>query len=314
MQYIKANGTKIIFMIAVFSFLGVSIPHVGAFFGMSEPIAQGTLDTMWNICSFAAAAGIDILAGWLTLVMMNKDARGRDKAIIWTFIIALMVFSWYCNWLFDMLNSPHPVNVWAITAINLPFIGIWTVDQLTPLIVSALPVFIVAYASIAHLVDVKKETPVISLADLKQKAAEAQERAAAQVAIIKAQNMVNEEKATTAIGLGKTLWNKAINRGDKETISTKETQLQTQEQNTDKTSAMNAEDTTPISDDTQGQEQNEAPAQESRSKRTTGPLSLSVKEAALKLGVSETRVRDLRNKGKLRSTSRNAKLITIRSI
>src|SRR5258708_5580403 len=168
---------------------------------------------MWNICSFAAAAGIDILAGWLTLVMMNKDARGGDKAIIWTFIIALMVFSWYCNWLFDMLNSPHPVNVWAITAINLPFIGVWTVEQLTPIIVSALPVFIVAYASIAHLVDVKKVS--ISLAELQAQAAEAQERADAQVAIIKATNMVNEERATTAIGFGKTLWNKATNRSDK---------------------------------------------------------------------------------------------------
>jgi hypothetical protein len=215
MQYIKANGTKIIFMIAVFSFLGVSIPHVAAIFRMYEPVAKDMQDIAWNVCSFAAAAGIDILAGWLTLVMMNKDARGRDKAIIWAFIIALMVFSWYCNWLFDMLNSPHPVNVWSMTVINLPFIGIWTVDQLTPLIVSALPVFIVAYASIAHLVGVKNVAPVISLEELKQKAAEAQERAAAQVTIIKAQNMVNEEKATTAIGFGKTLWNKTINRGEK---------------------------------------------------------------------------------------------------
>lgn len=314
MAYIKANGTKIIFMIAVFSFLGVSIPHVAAIFRMYEPVAHGTNDIAWNVCSFAAAAGIDILAGWLTLVMMNKDARGRDKAIIWTFIIALMVFSWYCNWLFDELHSPHPINVWAITIISLPWAGSWTVDQLTPLVVSALPVFIVAYASIAHLVGVKNVTPVISLEELKQKAAEAQERADAQVAIIKANNMVNEEKATTAIGFGKTLWNKATNRSSKEVIPTEKTQPQTQEQNTDKTSAINTEDTTSITDDPQEQEQDEAPAQESRSKRTTGPLSLSVKEAALKLGVSETRVRELRNKGKLRSPSRNAKLVTIRSV
>ncbi len=224
---------------------------------------------------------------------------------IWAFILFLVAFSGYLNWHIAEHNA-----VAASTNLAGSFIPV--VD---PIIASMFPVLAIMYAVMArHIFAEAKETPVISLADLKQKAAEAQERAAAQVAIIKAQNMVNEEKATTAIGFGKTLWNKAINRGDKETISTKETQLQTQEQNTDKTSAMNAEDTTPISDDTQGQEQNEAPAQESRSKRTTGPLSLSVKEAALKLGVSETRVRDLRNKGKLRSTSRNAKLITIRSI
>src|SRR5258708_1999647 len=215
MQYIKENGTKIFFMIGVFSFLAVSIPHVGAIFRMYEPIAPGLLDTMWNICSFAAAAGIDVLAGWLTLVMMNKEARGRDKVIIWTFIIALMVFSWYCNWVFDELHSPHPINVWAITIISLPWLGSWTVDQLTPLVVSALPVFIVAYASIAHLVGVKQNVTVISLVDLQQKAAEAQARAQAEVAIIKAQNMVNENKVTTAIDLGKTLWNRAINRGEK---------------------------------------------------------------------------------------------------
>src|SRR5260221_12377366 len=92
-------------------------------------------------------------------------------------------------------------------------IGTWTVEQLTPLIVSALPAFVVAYASIAHLVDVKKVS--ISLADLQIQAAEAQARASAQVAIIKANNMINEERATTAIGFGKTLWNKATNRGDK---------------------------------------------------------------------------------------------------
>ena len=108
-----------------------------------------------------------------------------------------------------------PINVWAITIISLPWLGSWTVDQLTPLVVSALPVFIVAYASIAHLVGVKQNVTVISLVDLQQKAAEAQARAQAEVAIIKAQNMVNENKVTTAIDLGKTLWNRAINRGEK---------------------------------------------------------------------------------------------------
>ena len=314
MQYIKENGTKIVFMTAVFSFLAVSVPHVGAIFRMYEPIAQGPSDTMWNICSFAAAAGIDILAGWLTLVMMNKEARGRDKAIIWTFIIALMVFSWYCNWLFDMLHSPHPVNVWTWTVIDLPFIGVWTVEQLTPVIVSALPVFIVAYASIAHLVGIKKETTVISLADLQQKAAEAQARAQAEVAIIKAQNMVNENKVSTAIDLGKTLWNKATNNGKKEVLKTDETREQIADKDTEEIPAIKGEGITPKTDDSSGENTDKVEKLNSRSKPTTGPLSMSVKEAALMLGLSETRVRELKNKKVLHTTPRNNRLLITRSV
>lgn len=314
MQYIKENGTKIFFMIGVFSFLAVSIPHVGAIFRMYEPIAQGPLDAMWNICSFAAAAGIDVLAGWLTLVMMNKEARGRDKVIIWTFIIALMVFSWYCNWLFDELHSPHPINVWAITIISLPWIGSWTVDQLTPLIVSALPVFIVAYASIAHLVGVKQNVAVISLADLQQKAAEAQARAQAEVAIIQAQNMVNENKVSTAIDLGKTLWNKATNNGKKEAPKTDETRGLIADKDTDKIPVVKGEDNTPKAEDNSDENADKAEQINSRSKPITGPLSMSVKEAALMLGLSETRVRELKNKKVLHTTPRNNRLLITRSV
>jgi hypothetical protein len=197
LSYIRSNSTKIMFMAAVFSFLAVSIPHVSAIFRVYEPAAQGLIDVAWNLCSVGAATGIDVLAGWLTLVMMSKQASGRDKLIIWTFIIALMVFSWYCNWLFDMMNSPMRVNVWNIVLFNLPFVGVWSVQQLTPLVVSALPVFIVAYASIAHLVGVKQDAVVFTLDDLKQQAKEAEERAQAELTIIAAQAKVIDKKIET---------------------------------------------------------------------------------------------------------------------
>lgn len=318
MQYIRANGTKIIFMVAVFSFLGVSIPHVAAVFRMYEPVAQGMNDVMWNTCSAAAAAGIDILAGWLTLVMMNKDARGRDKSIIWAFIIALMVFSWYCNWLFDMLHSPHPVNVWAITIINLPWLGAWTVDQLTPLVVSALPVFIVAYASIAHLVETKQVAAPLSLEELQQQAAEAQARAAAQVAIIKSQAQVREESINANKSTMKSVFAWGNKKEDdvvlKDGSPTDDTQPQIREQHTDKIPAISAENATPLADENQEQESPKAPAQNTPSKHSTGPLSVSVKEAALMLGFSESYVRELKNKGKLHSPPRNNKLLTTKSI
>jgi hypothetical protein len=208
--YIKENATKLLFMAAVFSFLGVSIPKVAYVFHMYEPQSNGFFGLMWWVFAVLAAAGIDILAGYLTLVMMNKEARNRgDKFTIWVFIITLMGYSWYCNWLFDMKNSPHPIDFWSMGLINLPYFGKWTVDQLTPIIVAALPVFIVAYASIAHLVHVK--VAPISLEELQQKATEAQARAEAQVAIMKAQNMVNEEKAVGVIGVGKKVLKSALN-------------------------------------------------------------------------------------------------------
>jgi hypothetical protein len=191
--YIKENGTRIIFMLAVFSFLAVSIPHVAAIFRIYEPQHDG-YSWLWWTCSLGAAAGIDILAGWLTLVMMSKEVHKFDRGIIWAFIIALMLFSWYCNWLFDMLNNPIPTNVWGSTAIDLPFVGVWTVQQITPLMVSALPVFIIAYASIAHLVGVKKASVVLSLAELKVQAQEASERAAAELTIVTANAKVSDEK------------------------------------------------------------------------------------------------------------------------
>jgi hypothetical protein len=200
--FIKENATKIIFMAAVFSFLGVSVPKVASVFHIFEPDG-----VMWWIFAYLAAAGIDVLAGYLTLVMMNKETRTRDKIIIWTFIIALMGYSWYCNWLFNLINNPQPGNYWTIHPLGLPV----TLRDLTPIIISALPIFVVAYASIAHLVHVKVEP--ISLEELQRQATEAQERALAKVAILDAQNMVNEKRAAGVASLGRSVWKNTFSSG-----------------------------------------------------------------------------------------------------
>lgn len=51
-----------------------------------------------------------------------------------------------------------------------------------------------------------------------------------------------------------------------------------------------------------------------RTRKSEPVSSVSIKEAALLLGISPSRVRDLKSKGRLRSPSRNQKLILISSI
>jgi hypothetical protein len=222
--YLQANGTKILFMAAVFSFLGVSIPKVATIFAIYEPQHDG-LSWMWHGFSIAAAAGIDILAGYLTLIMMSKKTSRRDNVFIWTFIIALVLYSCYCNWLFDMLNNPTPTNVWSMTLIAIPFVGEWTVQDVTPVMVSILPVFIIAYAAIAHLVGVKKEAVTLSLADLKVQAREALERASAELTILTANAQITDKKIETRKASARKAfnWRTPEQYTDEQSISTEAT-------------------------------------------------------------------------------------------
>lgn len=130
--------TKGFFWFAFSAFLAMSIPHVAYIFRFYEPGHDG-FDTAWWAVSYGVAVGIDLLICWLSYTRSEQQNESRiDSIITWLFIVLLALLSWYCNWLFAELMTGIPV--WSFV---LP-LG-WTVGSITPIIVSAIPVFMIAY-------------------------------------------------------------------------------------------------------------------------------------------------------------------------
>jgi hypothetical protein len=137
-----SNVTKFIFWIAFLAFLSTSIPHVAWLYHVYEPVGKG--DTvifgvsLWWVLCYAIAVGIDVLIAWLSFVQTMK----KGDFVTWIFIALLSILSWYANYLYDMSNNPvSHQNIWKITLLW----GNTTTGAITPIIVSAVPVFVVAY-------------------------------------------------------------------------------------------------------------------------------------------------------------------------
>lgn len=138
--------TRFIFWIGFTAFLATSIPHVAWLWHLFEGtqstviIVWGLSVDAWWIISYAVAVGIDVLIAWLSFIQTIGDkTAGR---ITWVFIAALAVLSWYANYLYDMAHSPNFTgDIWSIGVLG----GMTTTGYITPIIVSALPVFVVAY-------------------------------------------------------------------------------------------------------------------------------------------------------------------------
>ncbi len=96
--------------------------------------------------------------------------------------------------------------------------------------------------------------------------------------------------------------------------SADETLEHTASNRSQKTSAITDENTTPGDGKDQSENARKTSSRAITSSGSTTPLSVTVKEAAAMLGLSETYVRELRSNKKLRSPGRNSKLILVSSI
>ena len=160
--------TKIIFWAAFVSFLLMSIPHVAWLFRFYEPKGD-RFDGLWWGLSLGVALSIDVLICWLSYMRTEENQATRfDGFATWLFIILLALLSWFCNWLFAEVQIG--TDVWSIT------LGYgWTIGNLTPFIVSAMPIFILAYTYMSRRILSKKAEPK-SAAMLKKEADELQEK------------------------------------------------------------------------------------------------------------------------------------------
>lgn len=151
--------TKAFFWVAFGAFLAMSIPHVAWVFRFYEPRHDGYDIAWWGI-SYGVAISIDLLICWLSYTRSEQQATKSDGFVTWAFILLLALLSWYCNWLFA--ESMIGVNVWSI---SLAY-G-WTVGSLTPLIVSAIPMFMIAYTYMSKKI-IGATSHVKSAQELKQ--------------------------------------------------------------------------------------------------------------------------------------------------
>lgn len=139
--------TKLIFWLAFVSLLATTIPHVAWLYheyeqGETTIINLGfTSVDFWWLVSYGVAISIDVLVAWLSFVKILGKSRTDDN-VTWVFIGLLCALSWYCNYLYAMAHNPmQQIDIWSISLLG----GLTTTGSITPVIVSAIPVFVVAY-------------------------------------------------------------------------------------------------------------------------------------------------------------------------
>jgi hypothetical protein len=189
--------TKWLFWAAFGIFLAVSIPHIAWVFRQYEPQnASVWVNGFWWVLAFGFAIAIDAMIGWLSyiksVVGVQTTASRGDGLFVWVFILVLVAMSWYLNWVFSVAHDPSRPDMahkwWtAIVLSNWESLPTVTIGQMTPILLSALPVFIIAYTFILSKVARMKAAAAKTLQDLQREADEAEQRAIAERRIREAQ-------------------------------------------------------------------------------------------------------------------------------
>ena len=191
-------ATRVLFWSAFGIFLLVSIPHIAWVFRQYEPQDPGIGGFVWWVLAYGFAIAIDGVIGWLSHIK-SEGTTWKDQGFIWTFIVVLVLMSWYFNWVFSEAHDPSKqvLDVWSFVLTNhLWFLPSLTVGQLTPVVISALPVFIIAYTFILQKVNTMKRMDAKSLTELQTEAGEAEQRAEAEKRIREAQKGHKNEHDT----------------------------------------------------------------------------------------------------------------------
>lgn len=200
----QQTATKVLFWGAFGIFLMVSIPHIAWVFRQYEPQDPGVAGFVWWVLAYGFAIAIDGVIGWLSHIK-SEGTTWKDQGFIWTFIVVLVLMSWYFNWVFSEAHDPSKqvLDVWSFVLANqLWFIPSITVGQLTPVVISALPVFIIAYTFILQKVNAMKRTDAKSLAELQTEAGEAEQRAEAEKRIRDAQKIQKNDRDIVSDAFG----------------------------------------------------------------------------------------------------------------
>jgi len=184
---------------AFFMFLSLSIPHLAWVFHQFEgteskivTLGKVQIDLLWIEC-YGVALGIDATVAALAYLLQLGLNSGFTKGIVWAFTVALSGLSWYLNYLFDMAHKPIQASVWNIGIAG----GLTTTGYATPLVTSAVPVFLVAYTFIIDIVGNKKQ---VSLEDLQKEVEEKKKLSAVKKELkdLNRSNLVNSIKGAVS--------------------------------------------------------------------------------------------------------------------
>ena len=304
---------RIVFIVAFGAFLWASIHHVATFFHAFEPD-----QTDWT-GSYALAFSIDGTALILTIGMMffGKQMPLLPKIIVWCFIVGLTGFSWVVNWEYaEAFQSPQ---------LTMHLDPMWR--NINPILASSFAFLNLAYSIVSEFFGAKPKTVEELQAELDElTGTHAQLRkqikenkgpgliARLKDTAIEAKNaakevLKNEDDATVLNG-PKT--DPEIAVIDDEMIA------ETQQELGDIPDGINGDDAPVCETDSNGEtspeEVGKTPSQNISSKRTTEPLSVSIKEAATLLKLSESYVRKLKRNRLLKSPPRAQHLILLSSI
>jgi hypothetical protein len=296
-----------IFWTAFGSFLATSIPHVAWLYQSFEP-----KDGAWQfVASYGIALGIDVMIAWLSFV----QTIGKSKGVwfTWVFIVLLGVLSWYANYLYDMQHSPiHQIDIWTIELLG----GWTTTGYITPIIISAIPLFAIAYTLMLSKLGARK---VESVEEMRARLTDLQQRKEVEKEL-KALNKGRVKQAlTSVIDDSREVFKHARTRvqQDAQSASKAGDEQASTEEEREEEEAVN-----PASSREEEHEQSllnpragadEHPDDDTLWYGLSPRATVSIEKAAELLGLSANYVKSLRGKA-LKTAPRNKNQITIASI
>jgi hypothetical protein len=198
---------RALFWFAFAAFMLAAIPHTAYFFRAWEPgvaptDSQGGL-FYWGV-AYAIAVSVDGMVIYLTraLTVLNKQSGKRfAKGVAWLGIGLLSLLSWFVNWQYAVeFRSAMLGRVLALP------VGPWRLGDIDPVLASMFQALIIFYAFISDKIhEEPAKAQEEDLAILRQRAAEAEERARLAAGITAARQQQQAERARSLLRLGKSV-------------------------------------------------------------------------------------------------------------
>ena len=343
-------GMRVVFLFAYGAFLWASIRHVATFFHNFEPGGNDWTGSYTLAISIDATA----LVLTIGVMFFRRSMPGLALGVVWFFIVALTAFSWLVNWEYamryqsnDLTTDPllkllNPILASSFAFLNLAYSVVaeffntrkqaaedlaQEADRLEALateqnrleaakarmkkpslIQRAKELALEAKTAAQEVIGAREEEGEATAAQqepLPEPLTKTLQFLAEHPELADNRAEGSDEQLAAYLGLHREasarFWRlKAL----EENASSRDTELP----------ALPVEDATPGERKNQRKNAGKTSSSTPAPPRSTTPASVTVKEAAAMLGLSETYVRELRSNKKLRSPGRNKKLILVSSV
>jgi len=310
--------TGVFFWVGYIVFLSASIPHVAAYFRHFDPTTTNRFeDISYWVIAVAIAVVIDVSDVLVSIAVIRAKANGatlKDTFLFWIFIFLIMGLSWFFNWQYNVVYGTsefHVVDQYSIAS------GI-TIGQVNPVIGSAFQLLILVYTLMAHKFAQKPKEK--TLEELMQEANEMEQKADYLARIDAVKHAASSRKWQARFDGIRQVKDEALKtikgpdevtpQGDPPALETRDIPVDL-EQDDDE---VDTDETPVVEPEFEDESKQDGSADLPQLEPISGKQSVSIEEATLILGLSESYVRELLRKGKLRKDARNKKKILLSSI